>query len=298
MNNYKIDIDLIASHGQTVYHAPYSLHGITKFGNGTMQIGDGDHLAMGTGIITVSDFRQKHVAAGGEGAPLAAYGDYLLFSQSQSDVVLLNIGGISNFTFLPKNKSGKMFSTDIGPGNGLMDRFIQENYPGKRYDDGAALAKQGEVCEPFLKALFQHSFLQQPLPKSTGPELFNAAYITEALERISIPRPSDADIMATLNRFTGLTIERALREALGDQPFKLYISGGGTHNPVLMDYLQRNVKNASFHSTEEKGINPDAKEAVLFAILANEAVAGDFSTIPGGVNNFPPVSMGKISFPL
>ncbi len=104
------EVDLIASHGQTIYHAPYSLHGLKKFGNGTLQIGDGDHLAVSTGIITLSDFRQKHLAAGGEGAPLAAYGDFILFSDDSTNVILLNIGGIANFTFLPKYaESGIMF---------------------------------------------------------------------------------------------------------------------------------------------------------------------------------------------
>lgn len=292
------DIDLIASHGQTIYHAPKSLHGLDKFGNGTLQIGDGDHLAVGTGIITLSDFRQKHLAAGGEGAPLAAYGDYILFSDDSTNVVLLNIGGIANFTFLPKNaEAGKMFSSDIGPGNTMMDVFIQEHFAGKYYDEDGQLAKQGTVNEALLKALYQHQFLQQPLPKTTGPELFNASYLDEALQRIAVSKPSHADVMATLNRFTATAIVRALNEVIKNEPCKIFVSGGGIHNTLLMDYVKQHVPGASFHSTAEKDINPDAKEGVLFALLANEAVAGNPAFIPASLKNFPPVSMGKVSFP-
>lgn len=292
------EVDLIASHGQTIYHAPYSLHGLKKFGNGTLQIGDGDHLAVSTGIITLSDFRQKHLAAGGEGAPLAAYGDFILFSDDSTNVVLLNIGGIANFTFLPKNaESGIMFSSDTGPGNTMMDGFMQDHFKGKHYDDDATLGRQGTVSHPLLQALLANNFLKQPLPKTTGPELFNAAYLEEALKRAAILRPKDADLMTTLNRFSAITIADALNNVIKEEPCKIYVSGGGMHNPLLMDYLKQHVKTASFHSTAEKDINPDAKEAVLFAVLANEAVAGNPLLIPTSLENFPAVSMGKISFP-
>src|SRR5690606_39195205 len=136
-NLHPSEIDLIASHGQTVYHAPQSLTGDNRYPNSTLQIGDGDHLAMATGIITLSDFRQKHVAAGGEGAPLAAYGDYLLFSSPSEARVLLNIGGIANFTFLPLAGSEKAcFATDIGPGNTLMNQFMQAHMSTEMDEDG------------------------------------------------------------------------------------------------------------------------------------------------------------------
>ena len=126
------EVDLIASHGQTIYHAPQRLHQQQKFGNATLQIGDGDHIAVATGIITISDFRQKNIAAGGEGAPLAVYGDYLIFGKSGEDRVLLNIGGIANFTYLPGvNENEKILCSDIGPGNTLMDAYIQEQFPGE-----------------------------------------------------------------------------------------------------------------------------------------------------------------------
>ncbi|HKO82130.1 MAG TPA: anhydro-N-acetylmuramic acid kinase, partial [Chitinophagaceae bacterium] len=140
------EVDIVASHGQTIFHAPRSLHGNSKFGNATLQIGDGDHLACKTGIITISDFRQKHIAAGGEGAPLAAYGDFLIFSKKNENRIMLNIGGIANFTFLPGNlNADEVFCSDTGPGNTLMDAFVQKNYPGKYFDENATLASKGKV---------------------------------------------------------------------------------------------------------------------------------------------------------
>ena len=136
-NIRRTEVDIIASHGQTIFHAPKALHGYSKFENATLQIGDGDHLAVHTGIITISDFRQKHIAAGGEGAPLAAYGDFLIFSKKGENRIMLNVGGIANFTFLPGNlMADEVFCTDTGPGNTLMDAYVQTKYPGKYFDEG------------------------------------------------------------------------------------------------------------------------------------------------------------------
>lgn len=292
------DIDLIASHGQTIYHAPLSLHGLEKFGNGTLQIGDGDHLAINTGIITISDFRQKHIAAGGEGAPLAAYGDYLMFKEENCDVVLLNIGGISNITYLPcKQQTHLMFSSDIGPGNTLMDGWMQQIFPGIFYDNDAAVARRGTINEVLLKNLLDNDFLKSAIPKSTGPELFNQIYLKKAIETSAMFEITTEDVMATLNRFTAQTIVDAIQPLIKFNTLKIYVSGGGMHNPMIMDYLKSKLTGATFHSTNEKNINPDAKEAVLFAILANECIAGQIETFPNGLKNFPQVSMGKISFP-
>lgn len=292
------EIDLIASHGQSIYHAPLSLHGLKKYGNGTLQIGDGDHIAVNTGIITISDFRQKHVAAGGEGAPLAAYGDYLLFKENNADVILLNIGGIANFTFLPANAAdGTMFSSDTGPGNTMMDAWTQQNFSGKFYDKDAAVAKEGTVNEELLKCLLQNDFLQKQLPKTTGPELFNLIYLENAKQIAGVANLSVEDTMATLNRFSGQTIAEAIEPLIKDKPCNIYVSGGGMHNPVLMNYLNKQLKGAAIFSTIEKNINPDAKEAILFAILANECICGNPADFLSGINNFPAISMGKISFP-
>ncbi len=292
------EIDIIASHGQTIYHAPLSLHKKTEYGNGTLQIGDGDHIAVNTGIITISDFRQKHIAAGGEGAPLAAYGDYLLFTEKGTDVILLNIGGIANFSYLPAEDSQNMFSSDVGPGNTMMDAFIQQHFPGQHYDKDAAIARKGTINESLLSELLRNDFLAAALPKTTGPELFNLDYLNKAMDRSGVQNLSKADIMATLNRFTAQTIVDSIGMMISkSRPGKIYVSGGGMHNPMLMEYIRQHFKDVPVMSTQEKAIDPDAKEAVLFAILANECIAGNGNSIPAGIKNFPAITMGKISFP-
>ena len=290
------DIDAIASHGQTIYHAPKTQHRLEEFGNGTLQIGDGDHLAITTNIITISDFRQKHIAAGGEGAPLAVYGDYLIFSEADENRIMLNIGGIANFTFLPSNLNAtQVFSTDVGPGNTMMDAYVQQYFVGKYYDADAAIAKQGTLNKPLLEALKDHSFFKKNFPKTTGPELFNLDYLEAAKITAGVTDISHVNVMATLNSFTADTIVNALQQTVSDiNNFVVYTSGGGINNPLLMQNIQQQLPNIIFKTTSDLGINPDAKEAVLFAILANETLCGG-STFFG--NNLPNVSMGKISFP-
>ncbi|MEI7734235.1 MAG: anhydro-N-acetylmuramic acid kinase [Ferruginibacter sp.] len=292
-------VDLIASHGQTVYHAPKALHGQNKFGNATLQIGDGDHLAVATGIITISDFRQKHIAAGGEGAPLAVYGDYLIFGKIGEDRILLNIGGIANFTYLPGNmNSAEIFSTDTGPGNTMMDAYTQQHFSGKHYDADAAIALQGTINEALLAALKDHDFFTQAFPKTTGPELFNMDYLQKAKTKTATEAISVVDTMATLNKFSADTITAALLKTINsNKTYKIFSSGGGMHNPLLMQHLKDAFPNLSFYTTSELNIHPDAKEAVLFAVLANECICGDSSYIQKGIKGMPAVTMGKISFP-
>ncbi len=298
-NINKDEIDLIASHGQTVYHAPKSLHQQTKFGNATLQIGDGDHLAVATGIITISDLRQKHIAAGGEGAPLAVYGDYLIFGKLGEDRILLNIGGIANFTYLPGNmNSAAIFSTDTGPGNTMMDAVIQKNFAGKYFDENASVALKGKINHGLLNALKENDFFKKPFPKTTGPELFNLDYLQLAKERSSTLGINAEDIMATLNKFSADTIiEAILKSTDKNKVYKIFSSGGGMHNPLLMQHLKDVLTNFSFSTTAALNINPDAKEAVLFAVLANECICGDGSYLQKGIKGMPAVSMGKISFP-
>jgi len=298
-NVHPNEIDIVASHGQTIFHAPKSLHGNNKFGNATLQIGDGDHLACKTGIITISDFRQKHIAAGGEGAPLAAYGDFLIFSKKDENRIMLNIGGIANFTFLSGNlNADEVFCTDTGTGNTLMDAFIQKNYPGKYFDENAELASKGIVNEKLLAALKDHPFFEQAFPKTTGPELFNLNYLQQAQQRSETENLSTEDVLATLNRFSADTIINAIQKCIkGKSNFSFYVSGGGMHNPLLMKNITNQLAGSVFKSTKELNINPDAKEAVLFAVLANEALCGSAVNFGEGRNGIPNVSMGKISFP-
>lgn len=291
------DVDIIASHGQTIYHAPQRLHQQKKFGNATLQIGDGDHLAMATGIITISDFRQKNIAAGGEGAPLAVYGDYLLFSKKSEDRILLNIGGIANFTFLPGNAEN-ILCTDVGPGNTLMDAYMQEQFPGSSYDKDSIVAKSGVVNDSLLTALKEHDFFKQDFPKTTGPELFNLNYLQKAKQKSSTELLSAEDTMATLNRFSGDMIVVAIKDCVKEKTaIKIFCSGGGIHNPLLMQHLQEQLSGCIFLSTADNGVNPDAKEAILFALLANECVCSDVAAIEIKSPGIPAVAMGKISFP-
>src|SRR4030095_5213871 len=295
----KNDIDLIASHGQTIYHAPKFLHGGEKFPNATLQIGDGDHIAVNTGIITISDFRQKHIAAGGEGAPLAVYGDYFLFSKKGENRIMLNIGGIANFTFLPGDLDGtKIFCTDVGPGNTMMDAFVQKNFTGKYFDEGSAIAKKGKVNDDLLNQLRAHSFFAGDFPKTIGPELFNLSYLQNAMERSKTKSITIEDIMATLNRFSADTTADAIKKCIEKKEnYSIYISGGGMHNPLLMENIKTQLPGMKFYTTDDLHINPDAKEAVLFALLANECVCGEKINVGKGRNKIPSVTMGKISFP-
>jgi anhydro-N-acetylmuramic acid kinase len=290
------EVDLIASHGQTIFHAPKHHHPDDMYPNATLQIGDGDHLAVKTGIITLSDFRQKHIAAGGEGAPLAVYGDYLIFSDPVENRIMLNVGGIANFSYLPAGQADQFFSTDVGPGNTLMDQYVQVNYPGLYYDKDSALALQGTVNTALLNQLLDHPFFDAPFPKTTGPELFNLAYLDNAIKNSGQNELSCNDILATLARFSAAAMINAIEVATAaTAQFEIYISGGGMHNPLLVSYLEKHFSK-KIRSTADLGINPDAKEAVLFALLANEAIAGNVESL-AHTAGIPKITMGKVSFP-
>ncbi|WP_339900990.1 anhydro-N-acetylmuramic acid kinase [Paraglaciecola polaris] len=294
------DIDAIASHGQTIYHCPLRQHGQSEFGNGTLQIGDADHLAVTTGILTVADFRQKHIAAGGEGAPLAVYGDYLFFTSRQENRILLNMGGIANLTYLPLTAdSSAVFSSDIGPGNTIMDAYVQKHFAPLHYDKDSAIARQGEIHTGLLEALKQHEFFTLDFPKTTGPEVFNLRYLMDAQQRTNTQALAPQDVMATLNFFSAHVIAQAINDCAGNlADFSVYASGGGIHNPLLMEHILSLCPRVSIiEDTSKLGINPDAKEAVLFAILANECLVGGQQTFGNITQGIPNITMGKISFP-
>ncbi len=281
------EVDIVASHGQTIWHAPRHQHGRADFPHhATLQIGDGDHLAQLTGIVTLSDFRQKHVAAGHEGAPLAPFADELLFRKPGVNRLLLNLGGIANFTLLPAD-GGRAQATDTGPANTLLDAVVRQHYPGRAHDAGGQLAAQGQPHAGLLAALRSHPFFAAPFPKTTGPELFSPAYLLEN-QRITatnnLPAP---DVLATLIELTAGAVAQAARHYLGPQPAaEVLVSGGGAHNGTVLAALARHLPAARLGSTAAAGVPPDAKEAVLFAVLANETLAGH-----------PALSLGKISLP-
>lgn len=293
----KEQIDLIASHGQTIFHAPKSMHPHSEYGSATLQIGDGDHLAVATGIITISDFRQKHIAAGGEGAPLAVYGDYFIGASATENRLLLNIGGIANFTYLPAGCTlDQIFSTDTGPGNTMMDAYMRKHFD-QAYDKDGSIAKRGIVNEKLLSALLSHPFFSLPQPKTIGPELFNLELLANAQIQSETQSLAHEDVMATLNKFTATSITHAINAYLpANATYALYTSGGGMHNLELVQHLRSRLPNATIQSSELIGLQPDAKEAILFALLANETVAGK-PMLAGGNATKIPLTMGKISLP-
>jgi anhydro-N-acetylmuramic acid kinase len=289
------EIDVIASHGQTVFHSPFRLHKNKEFGNATFQIGDGDHIAVHTGIITVSDFRQKHIAAGGEGAPLALYGDCLLFNEIDVPTILLNIGGISNFTYLPgTNNFDGALVTDTGPGNTLLDAVIKKFYPHLDFDVDGEIASSGKINYEVLKLWKSLPFFNESIPKTTGPELFEYSFLmTMSKEKLGVVL-NPQDLLATLTLLTAETITDCIkREVPNWKETRKFGSGGGCHNKHLMFHIQRLLPGSNFLNPSILGIPGDAKEAVLFAVLANE-------TLSGGNTNYgdnPSVCMGKISLP-
>jgi anhydro-N-acetylmuramic acid kinase len=302
-------VDLIASHGQTVYHAPasWNAEGSPRGSLGaptdanrhaTLQLGDGDLLAVTTGIVTLSDFRQKEIAGGGQGAPLAPYVEALLYAGKESRV-LLNLGGIANFTWLPArgSKDAAPKSGDTGPANTLIDRAMRRVAPeGPGYDMDGAAAARGRVNPELLARLKAHPYFGLPCPKSTGPEMFGEAYLAEALERSGARATRGDDLVATLTRLTVDTIADALkREVPQLAGTVLYVSGGGQHNSTLVRWLAESLPGVRIADSSVLGIPPDAKEAVLFAVIANETVAGPGFLAADGSGRR--LAFGKISLP-
>ena len=286
------EVDFIASHGQTICHAPKRLHQQAGYPNATLQIGDGDHLSVKTGILTISDFRQKHIAAGGEGAPLALYGDVLLGSKPGENRILLNIGGIANLTFLPADGNyANVLCTDTGPGNTLIDAACRK-YFNMPFDKDSAIAFSGKVNERLLGALPDHPFFSQQLPKTTGPELFNLEYVEKAQQKSNTSDISPGDLICTLSAFTAKSIADFIAGNFTADDLKIFTSGGGAKNVFIINYLKKALPNVSINDTGGLGIDPDAKEAILFALLGNEALCGE----PIAIGNNPAVLMGKFSF--
>lgn len=291
------DIDVIASHGQTIFHQP------SGFIPSTLQIGDGDHLAQLTQIVTLSDFRQKHIAANGEGAPLVPYADYLLYSGSNETRILLNIGGISNFTFIPPKASfDEVISADTGPGNTLMDGIVKKYaLNAKGYDENGELAASGQVNKSLLQHLLSDSYFNGSAQQSTGPEYFNNRWLEAGLStwqaKTKQASLSKVDLLATLNMFTASSIAQRINTLLADtQHATLYVSGGGSHNQQLLAHLADILHNCHIEHSDKLGIPVDAKEAVLFAVLANQTLFGNYDVFANS-RNIPAVSLGKISLP-
>lgn len=304
LRNWKIipeKVDCIASHGQTIYHYPArDQQELMDPVNSTLQIGDGDHIAVKTGILTISDFRQKHVAHGGEGAPMAGLVDQILFVHETETRILLNIGGIGNFTYLPaKNQpKEKTFTTDTGPGNTLIDSLMMHYY-NKPYDEDGNVAFSGDLNEDLLRELLNDDWFEEEKSKTTGPEFFNIPWLKEKMEKAAINQDEldPKDIIRTASELSARTIVKSIQQQkITSETAVIYVSGGGAHNPYLMQRIRELLPANEVKNISEIGLSPDAKEAVLFAVLANEMLAGKgFGMEIEDESKF--VNFGKISFP-
>lgn len=295
------EVDCIASHGQTIYHLPArDQSGDEPAMNSTLQIADGDHIAAGTGIITLSDFRQKHTARGGEGAPMAALVDRILFGSDTESRILLNIGGIANYTLLPASQTPDQtpFTTDTGPGNTLIDNVVQ-HYFNKPYDKDGQIASQGTVRPKLLELLLGDKWFRESGSKSTGPEYFNLEWIRQTLRDGGADPASISphDLVATVTELSVNAIADSIKSHCADYPnATIYASGGGARNPVLVGRIQEQLPGHDVHNFSDLGMDPDAKEAVIFAVLANEMLAGEGFPLETGTGTRK-VNFGKISFP-
>lgn len=281
-------IDLIGSHGQTIHHMP------TATVPATLQIGEPAVIAHETGIPTIADFRVADVAAGGEGAPLIAYPDYLLFHHPTQTIGLLNIGGIANLTVLPAGKGVEaVHASDTGPGNMILDACVEKITNGaKQFDENADLARQGKVCESLLTQWLTHPFFELTPPKTTGREMFGTTFADTCLQQIKAQGISEYDGLTTLTALTYESICKYYKDFVASKtPLDiLYVSGGGARNPLIMQGLADTFAPIPVVDVAEKGISGDAKEAIAFAILANEAVHGNFANVP----NTTGAACGKI----
>jgi len=283
------DCDLIGSHGQTVCHLPGGDSG------STLQIGQASVIVERTGIVTVSDFRTADVAAGGEGAPLVPLADFYLFRHDLGTRLLLNIGGIANLSIITPDREG-VCGFDTGPGNAMIDAAVERSSGGAMaYDDGGKIAAGGTHNDEMLDELLRHPYFSSAERRSTGTETFGKAYVDDLLSRHS--DLSMADFVATLTLFTARSIGTAIKSATPPAGVErnIYVGGGGSHNLHLMDLLGREVTPMELKETGELGIPADYREAVAFALLANETVEGRPGNIPAATGARREVVLGKIS---
>jgi len=297
-------IDLIGSHGQTIYHNPNGGRYAGRVVRSTLQIGEPSVIAQRTGITTVADFRPRDMAAGGEGAPLVPYADCILFRDRRLIRGVQNVGGIANVTFLPACRVGcahrfpantDVLAFDTGPGNMVIDGVMRLITKGKHaYDRGGAMAAKGTVDEGLLREMLRHPFFRRRPPKSTGREQFGQQYCEWLYDKARRKGLMPEDIAATATAFTASTIASAYRRFLPSMPDEMILCGGGAHNATLVRMLQSGLDGVRIRSTDEFGIDVDAKEAVSFAILAYATIKGVPNNLPRVTGASEPVVLGKI----
>lgn len=291
-------IDLIGSHGHTFYHIPQPVDYYGCRVAATLQLGEASLLNEAFGCPVVSDFRVRDMAAGGQGAPLVPYTEYLLYRSDTETIALQNIGGIGNITILPKGCTpDDVRAFDTGPGNMIIDALVDRFTSGEQtYDRDGGMANKGRCSEELLLELIaSDAYLSLPPPKTTGREWYGKAFVDAVLERAKRLSLSPNDIIATMTAYTAQTIVRALHDYAPPCIDRLIVGGGGSHNPVLLSFLREGLSRCAVLRQEDLGLDSDSKEAVAFAVLANEAICQHTNSLPGVTGAAHPVVMGKIS---
>jgi anhydro-N-acetylmuramic acid kinase len=288
------DVDLISSHGQTFWHevlADGQVHS-------TIQFGEGAVIAERTGITTINSLRSRDIAAGGQGAPLAGYVDWLLQRHPEKARAVQNIGGIGNVTFLPplSDTTSEPLAFDTGPGNSLIDDVLRLSTEGRvTFDEDGKLAGQGRVNEAWLDELMAHPYYERQPPKTTGRELFGAVMAAELLEEGKSRGLPLEDVIATLTALTARSITNAYQRFSPVPIDEVILGGGGRHNATLVAMLQELLAPATVLTQEDLGQNSDYKEALLCAVIGYEtwhARPGNHPSITGAQS---PVILGQIT---
>jgi anhydro-N-acetylmuramic acid kinase len=285
------EVDLIGSHGQTIQHLPNSRKMFGRNVHATMQVGNPSVIAKMTGVVTVGDFRTGDVALGGSGAPLVPYFDYLMFRSSKLHRALLNVGGIANITVLPRRCSvEEVIAFDTGPGNMIVDALSQKLYH-EPFDRDGGNASVGKIIPQLLRWMMAHRYFRKYPPKSTGREMFGEEFLKDFFLKVKHLRKED--ILATASEFTALSVYDSYLRFIRKKTKlnELLVSGGGVHNMYIMNALKKFFNEVTVKPLEHVGVSSDAKEAICFAVLANE-------TISGNPNNIPNVTGAKQRTPL
>ena len=295
-------VRLIGSHGQTIFHqgqpSPYlGARAIAA----TMQIGEPAVIAARTGIPAVGDFRPADLAVGGQGAPLVPFVDYLLYRHPRRGRVALNIGGIANLTAIPAAaRPQDVFAFDTGPGNLVVDSLVARATGGRlRFDRGARLARRGRMVPALLAELAADPFFRKNPPKSAGREQFGLEFADRAFRWAGRNRVRFEDVLYTVTVLTAVTIAKAVRKWVAPKMHvdDLIVSGGGAHNPLLMERLRAGFTGIAIVPSGKFGVPEDAKEAFAFAVLACETFHGRPSNLPGATGARRPAVLGKLCRP-